>query len=161
MIINSNSELSRGLSDIVESLLEELADDLYHFKVITIEQVFFALHKVEKRGILCIKVFQKLQTIGNKTSIVTIMKGLLTPKEHRDVEAISLAKAQEETRIFLKDVDFLNAAIKKGPLPASTVKKYDGVIMKVIIENLREFRAAKGRLESMLEKSGADGTLEE
>ena len=82
------------------------------------------------------------------------MKGLLTPNEHRDVEKISLAKAEEELRIFLKDVEFVSTVIKRGQISSSVVKKYEGVVMRVIIDNLEELQSAKRRLEEVQDKTG-------
>jgi UDP-N-acetylmuramate-alanine ligase len=160
-ILNSNSLLSHGLSQIAEHLHQELKDDLYHYKIVTLEQIFYALYQKEKRGVLCVRVFQELQKIGNKTPIETVMKGLLTPNEHRDVENISLAKAEEELRIFLKDVEFVTTVIRRGQISSSVVKKYEGVVMRVIIDNLGEFQSAKRRLEEVQDKTGGGEGLNE
>ena len=153
-ILNSNSLLSHGLFQVTEHLHQELKDDLYHYKIVTLEQIVYALYQKEKRGVLCVRVFQELQKIGNKTPIETVMKGLLTPNEHRDVEKISLAKAEEELRMFLKDVEFVSTVIRRGQISSSVVKKYEGVVMRVIIDNLSEFQSAKRRLEEVQDKTG-------
>ena len=154
-LLNSNSPLSLGLSHITELFHSTLEDNLFHYKIITLEQMFYGLAKTS-RGVLCIRVFQELQKIENKTPLVTIMKGLLTPKEHRDVEETALEKADEELKCFLKDVDFLSTAIKRGRIPTSIVKKYDGVTMNVIKDNLGEFQSAKERLEEVQDKRCGD-----
>ena len=124
------------------------------------DQIVFALYQKKQRGVLCVRVYQELQKIGNKTTIVTVMKGLLTPNEHRDVEDLSLAKAEEELRIFLKDVEFANHVVRRGSISSSVVRKYEGAT-RVIKENLGEFQSAKARLEEVQERSGALGEEEE
>ena len=153
-LINQNSQLSHGLSDIAAHLQAELQDDLYHFQIITEDQVISALYQKEERGILCVQVYQELQKIGNKTTLVTVMKGLLTPNEHKDVEELSLAEAEEELRIFLKDVEFGSQAVRRGSITASVVNKYEGVVMRVIKDNLGEFQAAKTMMEEIQDKTG-------
>ena len=160
-IFNSNSLLTQGLSQVAEHLHQELQDDLYHYKIVTLEQIFYALYQKEKRGVLCVRVFQELQKVGNKTPIETVMKGLLTPNEHREVEKISLAKAVEELRIFLKDVEFVSTVIRRGQISSSVVKKYEGVVMRVIIDNLGEFQSAKRRLEEVQDKTGGGEGVDE
>ena len=82
------------------------------------------------------------------------MKGLLTPNEHKDVEELSLAEAEEELRIFLKDVEFGSQAVRRGSITASVVNKYEGVVMRVIKDNLGEFQAAKTMMEEIQDKTG-------
>ena len=77
------------------------------------------------------------------------MKGLLTPKEHWEAEGTALEKAEEELKYFLKDVEFLTTVFKRGKISTSLVKKYDGLIMQVIKDNLREFQSTKERLEEI------------
>ena len=153
-LIHQKSPLSHGLSDIAAHLQAELQDDLYHLQIITEDQVISALYQKEERGILCVQVYQELQKIGNKTTLVTVMKGLLTPNEHKDVEELSLAEAEEELRIFLKDVEFGSQAVRRGSITASVVNKYEGVVMRVIKDNLGEFQAAKTRMEEVQDKTG-------
>ena len=153
-LINQNSDLSHGLADIARQWHTELQDDLHHYKIITQDHVFSALYQKEERGILCVRVYQELQKIGNKTTLVTVMKGLLTPNEHREVEHLSLAEAEEELKIFLKDVEFGSLAVRRGSMVSSVVNKYEGVALRVIKDNLGEFQSAKTRMEEVQDKTG-------
>ena len=160
-LLDQDSPLSAGTLYIIDYLNKELRDDLQHYKVVTLEQVFFALNQQDQRGILCIRVFKELERVGNRTPVSTVMKGLLTPLEHRSVEAISLAKAEQELKTFLKDVEFLSIVIKRGKIQASVIKKYEGSTMRSIVDNLAEFKAAKERLEDVQSKVGKEDFADE
>ena len=67
-LLNPESSLSSNLSKIISDLASALEDDLYPYKSVTIEHMVRSLTKTPN-GILCIKVFNALDKIHNKTQL--------------------------------------------------------------------------------------------
>ena len=57
-LLQPNSPVSAGLSTISSQFLSELADDLHRYKIITMDQIVFALYQKKQRGVLCVRVYQ-------------------------------------------------------------------------------------------------------
>ena len=148
-LLNRESCLSSNLLKIISDLTSALEDDLYPYKSVTIEHMVRSLSKTP-RGILCIKVFNALDKIHNKTPLESIMRGLMAPKQRREVEETALENATEESKHFVKDIEFLLALTRKGRIGKSVLRKQIG--FSVIKENLTEFEAAKERVDQVQEE---------
>ena len=137
------------MSKIISDLTSALEDDLYPYKSVTIEHMVRSLSKTPN-GILCIKVFNALDKIHNKTPLESIMRGLMAPKQRWKVEETALENATKESKDFVKDIEFLIALTIKGRIGKSLVGKHIG--FSVIKENLDEFEAAKDRVDQVQEE---------
>ena len=73
---------------------------------------------------------QKLFSIGSKTSLVAVMLGLLAPKEHRYIEKSAIDEAENMTRVFVEDVNFLFSVITDHQISKRTLNKYNGKLRR-------------------------------
>ena len=145
-LLNRKSCLSSNLSKIISDLTKALEDDLYPYKSVTIEHRVRSLTKTPN-GILCIKVFNALDKIHNKTPLESIMRGLMAPKQRWEVEETARENATKESKVFVKDMEFLLALTRKGRIGKSLVRKHIGFL--VIKENLAEFEADEERVDQV------------
>ena len=145
-LLNRKSCLSSNLSKIISDLTSALEDDLYPYKSVTIEHMVRSLSKTPN-GILCIKVFNALDKIHNKTPLESIMRGLMAPTQKWEVEETALENATKESKDFIKDIEFLLALTRKGRIGKSLLRKHIG--FSVIKDNLAEFEAAKERVDQV------------
>ena len=118
---------------------EKLKHELKEFLVLSFEQMKSALF-LTQRGILCFKVYQKLFSIGSKTSLVAVMLGLLAPKEHRYIEKSAIDEAENMTRVFVEDVNFLFSVITDHQISKRTLNKYNGKLLWFLKENFSKER---------------------
>ena len=122
-LLNQETCLSSNLSKIISDLASALEDDLYPYKSVTIEHMVRSLSKTP-RGILCIKVFNALDKIHNKTPLESIMRGLMAPKQRWEVEETALENATKESKHFVKEIEFLLALTRKGRIGHSILRKH-------------------------------------
>ena len=78
------------------------------------------------------------------------MRGLMAPKQRWEVEETALENATKESKVFVKDMEFLLALTRKGKIGKSLVRKHIGFL--VIKENLAEFEAAKESVDQVQEE---------
>ena len=149
VLLHPNSDLFEGLSETIYGLNANLENNLVSFKTVTLRHKVEALNKVAA-GVLCVKVFNSLQKIENKTPLVIIMRGLLDPKEFHEVEENAIKAAEEDMEEFEKDIELLLFLIKRGKLGKVLLKKT--VRLKSIVNNIEEFESAKERLEIVEEQ---------
>ena len=134
------------MSKIISDLTKALEDDLYPYKSVPIAHMVRSLSKTPS-GILCIKVFNALYKIHNKTPLESIMRGLVAPKQRWEVEETAWENATKESKDFVKDIEFLLALTRKGRIWKSLVRKRFG--FSVIKEKLDELEAAKERVDQV------------
>ena len=116
--LEAESQLSLGLTKICDSYARKNESELSQYRQVNLPHTIYALNKVE-RGVLCANVFKALET----TPIMNIMRGLLNPKDFREVEEIAQAKAEREADTFKKNVEFL-FQLKKGQVSRTFVRKH-------------------------------------
>ena len=143
--LDKESPLSPHLAKICEDYGRKCDTVLAQYRQVNLPHTMFALNKLEK-GVLCLNVANALKT----TPILNIMKGLLNPKDFREVEEIAKAKAEREAEKFKKNAEFLFLLVKRGQVSKAFVRKHPG--LKIIKENIEEFEAAKEGFEVFQEE---------
>jgi len=143
-----DSVLSEYLTKLCEEFKMKIKNRLLQYQEVLIQHTIFALKKIDK-GVLCVNVYQKIEN----TPIEVVMRGLLNPKEIRDTEDVALSKAEKDTDLFQKNVEFLVQIIRKGPYSSVSVKKMCG--LKVIRENFEELQHAKDEYDRVQEEIAA------
>ena len=147
---------------IDESLLLKINSTLKYFedkvKLELKEFTFLSLEHMKSglfltpKGILCFKVHQKLFQIGNKTTLLAVMRGLLDPLEHRHIEKFAIETAENETKIFVEDVNFLFSVIGGQQPSRRTLRRYNGELLCFLKENIDQIRRAKIQLKAVLKQ---------
>ena len=125
--------------------------ELKEFTFLSLEHMKSGLFLTPK-GILCFKVHQKLLQIGNKTTLLAVMRGLLDPLEHRYIEKFAIETAENETKIFVEDVNFLFCIIVGQQPSRRTVRRYKGERLCFLKENIDKIRIAKIQLKTVLKQ---------
>ena len=147
---------------IDESLLEKISWAIKYFedkvKLELKEFTFLSLEHMKAglfltpKGILCLKVYQKLLQIGNKTTLLAVMRGLLDPLQHRQIEKFAIETAENETKIFVEDVNFLFSVIAGQRPNRRTVRRYKGKILWFLKENIDKILQAKIQLKTVMKQ---------
>ena len=130
---------------------EKVKLELREFTFLSLEHMKSGLFLTQK-GILCFKVHQKLFQIGNKTTLLAIMRGLLDPLEHRHIEKFAIETAENEAKIFVEDVNFFFSVIAGQQPSKRTVRKYKGKLLCFLKENIDKIRRAKIQLKTVLKQ---------
>ena len=78
------------------------------------------------------------------------MRGLMAPKQIWEVEETARENTSKESKVFVKDMEFLLALTRKGRIWKSLVRKRFG--FSFIKEKLDEFEAAKERVDQVQEE---------
>ena len=137
----------------INSALEYFEDkvklELKEFTFLSLEHMKSGLFLTPK-GILCFKVHQKLLQIGNKTTLLAVMRGLLDPLEHRHIEKFAIETAENEAKIFVEDVNFFFSVIAGQQPSKRTVRKYKGTLLCFLKENIDKIRRAKIQLKAVM-----------
>ena len=68
------------------------------------------------------------------------MLGLLAPKEHRYIEKSAIDEAENMTRVFVEDVNFLFSVITDHQISKHTLNKYNGKLLLFLKENFSKER---------------------
>ena len=123
--------------------------ELKEFTFLSLEHMKSGLF-LSPKGILCFKVHQKLLQIGNKTTLLAVMRGLLDPLEHRKIEKFAIETAENETRIFEEDVNFLFSIITSQQSSRRIVRRYNGKLLWFLKENIDKIRKAKIQLTTVM-----------
>ena len=90
--------------------------------------------------------------IGNKTTLLSVMRGLLDPLEHRKIEKFAIETAENETKIFVEDVNFLFSVIGGQQPSRRTLRRYNGELLCFLKENIDQIRRAKIQLKAVLKQ---------
>ena len=123
--------------------------ELKEFTFLSLEHMKSGLF-LSPKGILCFKVHQRLLQIGNKTTLLAVMRGLLDPLEHRKIEKFAIETAENETRIFEEDVNFLFSIITSQQSSRRIVRRYNGKLLWFLKENIDKIRKAKIQLTTVM-----------
>lgn len=123
--------------------------ELKEFTFLSLEHMKSGLF-LSPKGILCFKVHQKLLQIGNKTTLLAVMRGLLDPLEHRKIEKFAIETAENETKIFEEDVNFLFSIITSQQSSRRIVRRYNGKLLWFLKENIDKIRKAKIQLTTVM-----------
>ena len=162
--INKSLRKFRELLNFIidESLLEKISSAIKYFedkvKLELKEFTFLSLEHMKAglfltpKGILCLKVYQKLLQIGNKTTLLAVMRGLLDPLQHRQIEKFAIETAENETKIFVEDVNFLFSVIAGQRPNRRTVRRYKGKILWFLKENIDKILQAKIQLKTVMKQ---------
>ena len=86
--LETKSTLSSALTKISEDYGRKNESELAQYRQVNLHLTIYALNKLES-GVLCANVFKTLKT----TPSMNVMRGLLNPKDFREVEEIAEAKA--------------------------------------------------------------------
>ena len=116
--LETESTLYAGLTKICEDYGRKNETELAQYRQVNLPHTIYALNKLES-GVLCANVFKTLKT----TPIMNVMRGLLNPKDFREVEELAEAKAKREADTFKKNVEFL-FQLKKGQVSRTFVRKH-------------------------------------
>ena len=123
--------------------------ELKEFTFLSLEHMKSGLF-LSPKGILCFKVHQRLLQIGNKTTLLAVMRGLLDPLEHRKIEKFAIETAENETKIFEEDVNFLFSIITSQQSSRRIVRRYNGKLLWFLKENIDKIRKAKIQLTTVM-----------
>ena len=128
---------------------DKVKHELKEFTFLSLEHMKSGLF-LSPKGILCFKVHQKLLQIGNKTTLLAVMRGLLDPLEHRKIEKFAIETAENETKIFEEDVNFLFSIITSQQSSRRIVRRYNGKLLWFLKENIDKIRKAKIQLTTVM-----------
>ena len=86
--------------------------------------------------------------MGNKTSLITVMRGLLAPGEHRYIEKLAIEKAENQAKIFVDDVNFL-FSVMNDQQTSKLIRRYSGKVLLFLKENIRSAKLSQKSLTTL------------
>ena len=147
-LLIQNSSLSASLSFIIVDLSSVVENSMASYRCVTEDHLLDSLVRIDS-GLLCVEVFKRLKEIGNKTSLESIMRGLMPPDDKNEAIDRAVHDAAQNTQRFLKDLDFLTMLTKKSRIGRNIIKKHVG--FNSLKENIDAFEEAKERVDKINE----------